>query len=358
MSMRSIRQSGDEYRKIRILYVGDLHQKGSTCSLRLNAMKKICDNVDAINIKQKPISLRYKIAHHLFINGLGVYLPENCNENRTMIQAVTKRNYDIVWIDKGLTISARTLKYIKKQCKKTVIVNFSPDNMVKRHCQSKQFVDCISLYDYHITTKSFIIDELKEAGAKNVLFVNKTFEPDFHYPRKLDQSDIERLGGDVGFIGAWEKERMNSVLFLSRNGIKVRVWGPKQWQQCKGDNECLTIEDNGLFGDDYAKAFGCFKISLCFLRKINDDQQTARSIEIPACGGFMLAERTKEHSALFEEGAEAEFFGSDEELLEKCRYYLKHDNERREIANNGHRRCINSDYSNENMLKKVLERII
>lgn len=72
----------------------------------------------------------------------------------------------------------------------------------------------------------------------------------------------------------------------------------------------------------------------------------------------MLAERTKEHQTLFEEGKEAEFFSSNEELLEKCRYYLAHDEERKAIAKAGHQRCITSDYSNEGMVKRVLKEIL
>jgi spore maturation protein CgeB len=87
---------------------------------------------------------------------------------------------------------------------------------------------------------------------------------------------------------------------------------------------------------------------------MNFDLQTSRTMEIPACGGFMLAERTDEHLALFEKGKEAEFFSTNEELLEKCRYYLTHDVERQSISKAGTLRCKTSGYSNEETLRKLI----
>ena len=43
----------------------------------------------------------------------------------------------------------------------------------------------------------------------------------------------------------------------------------------------------------------------------------------------MMAERTDEHLSMFEENKEAVYFSSKEELLEKCKYYLVHDSERK-----------------------------
>lgn len=342
---------------MRILSVGSLSGLSNTCLHRHWALKKIADVVDEVNTNKNPCSLWYRIAYHLFLYGLPIRIPENNNENQQIIDLVDKNIYDIVWIDKGNSVEPSTLRYIKKRSPNTIIISYSPDNMALRHNQSYQYLKCVPLYDYIVTNKSYIIEDMKRLGAKNVIFVNNSFEPSFHYPRTLQIDDFNKLGGDVGFVGMWEKERCESILYLVNNGIKVRVFGDKKWLKYKDYNNNLLIEDHGLFNDDYAKSFKAFKISLCFLRKMNFDVQTTRTVEIPACGGFMIAERTSEHQAMFEEDKEAVFFSSNEELLEKCRYYLSHEEAREKIAEAGYRRCISSDYSNEGMIRKVLANI-
>lgn len=342
---------------MRILSVGPLSGLSNTCLHRHWALKKVADDVDEVNTSVERCSLWYRIAWHLFYYGLPVSQPESNNENKKIRELVDQNHYDVVWIDKGWTISPDTLRYIKAKQPQCKIVSYSPDNMALRHNQSQQYLKCIPLYDYHITTKSYILDDMKRLGAKRIKFVPQSYALEFHHPYDITPSDMERLGGDVGFIGAWEQERCDSILYLAKNGISIRVFGGGKWLKYKGLYKTLTIEDHGLFSEDYAKSFRTFKISLCFLRKMNFDQQTSRTMEIPACGGFMLAERTKEHLSLFEEGKEAAFFSSNEELLEKCRYYLAHDEERKAIAAAGHQRCITSDYSNEGMIRKALKEI-
>lgn len=340
-----------------ILSVGSLSGISNTCLHRHWALKQIAERVDQVNTSQNPSSLWYKIAYHLFLYGLPIRLPENNNENEQIINLVNKNNYDIIWIDKGITISPETLNYIKNKSPKSKIISYSPDNMALRHNQSYQYLKCIPLYDCLITNKSYIIEDMKKLGAKHVIFVNNSFEPSFHYPRELTPNDYKRLGGDVGFVGTWEKDRCESILYLADHGIKVRVFGDKKWQKYKSYSPNLIIENHGLYNEDYAKSFKAFKISLCFLRKMNFDQQTTRSVEIPACGGFMIAERTKEHLNLFREDIEAVYFSDNQELLEKCKYYLNHEEKRKEIAQTGYNKCITS-YSNESTIKMILSQIL
>ncbi|EQK45819.1 glycosyl transferases group 1 family protein [[Clostridium] bifermentans ATCC 19299] len=342
----------------KILSIGTMSGISNTCLFRNWALEEIADKVDVVNVAKKPVSLWYRVAHHLFLYGLPVKLPDRSKANKQIISLMNENEYNIIWIDKGITINKKTLKKIRKTQPNVNIISYSPDNMALRHNQSQNYLESIPLYDIHFTTKSYILGDMKKLGAKKVYFVQNSYESKFNYPHDVTTDDIKRLGCDVGFVGSWEKERMESILYLTRNGVKVRVFGDKKWSVCKNDNPNLIIEDHGLFNEDYSKSFRCFKISLCFLRKINYDQQTSRTMEIPACGGFMLAERTVEHLQLFEEGKEAEFFDSNEELLEKCKYYLEHEEERKNIVNGGIRRCKESGYSNVDTINHLLKLVV
>ena len=54
----------------------------------------------------------------------------------------------------------------------------------------------------------------------------------------------------------------------------------------------------------------------------------------------MLHERNPDVLELFEEGKEIECYATVEELVEKIDYYLAHPEERKAIAEAGHRRCV------------------
>ncbi|NEP54763.1 MAG: glycosyltransferase family 1 protein, partial [Moorea sp. SIO3C2] len=161
-------------------------------------------------------------------------------------------------------------------------------------------------------------------------------------------------GAKVSFVGTFEKDRAKQLLFLAENGIKVRVWG-QYWQDWQSKHPNLLIEGKGVFNEEYIKVLNSTQINLNFLRKANRDEHTSRSLEIPACKAFMLAERTDEHLHLFEEGKEAEFFDSQRELLNKAKYYLNHGEKRKCIAEAGLNRCITSGYSHQDRVKEMLK---
>ena len=104
----------------------------------------------------------------------------------------------------------------------------------------------------------------------------------------------------------------------------------------------------------FTKGIVASKINLGFLRKANRDLQTDRSIEIPACGGFMLSERTVEHERLFLDKEEAVFFDNKEDLLKKIEYFLANDDQRKKIALAGYNKCISANYTHKNRMQFML----
>ena len=340
--------------KFRILYVGPLIY-GGTCSQRMEDLQSLGHGILPVDTLPPEVQRRKKLLIERMITKL--WGPRDLAQvNNRVIQLMKRKRPDILWVDKGLTVDPGTIAQAKTLCSGLLAVSYSPDDMMNPNNQSRRYLRCITLYDLHVTTKSYNVTELKGLGTHDVLFINNAYCPSVHRPVEVSQDDRSQLGGKVGFIGTFEEDRARNLLYLAEKGIHVKVWGnwPKKF---KNKTNNLEIMEHPLWSDDYAKAICSFDINLCFLRKENRDLQTTRSIEIPACGGFMLAERTDEHMRLFDESGEAEFFGSREELLEKVRYYLVHDEERRCIAAAGRKRCLNSGYSNQVQLEQVLQYI-
>lgn len=338
-------------RDLKILYIGPLAY-GGTCIQRMWALQDLQYTVVGINTDvpvQSSNLLRFshKVRKKFFLNNVIESI------NRKIIKSALSFHPNVVWVDKGLLVTSSTLRLIKLHFPKSIFVSFSPDDMMNPDNQTSSFLDCLPIYDYHVTTKSYNIDELKALGAKNVIMIDNSYCRRSHKPINL--TDRERLirGGRVGFIGYWEKERSDYLTFLAEQNVSVRVWGP--WKRRAKYPPNLQVEGVVAWGDDYASTISAFDINLCFLRKVNRDLQTTRSIEIPACGGFMLAERSIEHLSLFQEGKEAVFFESKEELLEKVIYYSNHKDERQKIALAGYQRCINSGYSYSERLSRVMQ---
>jgi len=71
-------------------------------------------------------------------------------------------------------------------------------------------------------------------------------------------------------------------------------------------------------------------------------QVKVRDFEVPLAGGFYLVEDMPEHREFFDVGKEIETWRTVGELLDKVRYYLSHEHERRAIAEAGRRRALNS----------------
>jgi len=338
-------------RTLRILYVGP---DWGTCEQRARALEELGHDLTRV-AADAPKSVWSKLLYRVG-NRIG-RPPDLLGTNATILSRLRSFRPDLLWVDKGRMLRAATLRRARELAPDLRIVCYSPDDMINPDNQSVQYLAGIPLYDLHVTTKSYNVEELRALGARDVQFVDNAYDPTMHRPIDLTAEQRREFAAEVGFIGSYEEEeRAETLRGLARTGIPVTVWGA-DWPDSDRTRENLTVRTRFLAGADYAKAIGATRINLGFLRKVNRDLQTTRSIEIPACGAFMLAERTDEHLRLFEEGREAEFFDSFDELVRKCRYYLEHEPERAAIAAAGLVRCRRDGYSNRDRLAEVIARL-
>lgn len=341
--------------ELTILYVGQMVD-GSTTAQRAQALREMGHQLICVTTAESEKAI---VKPSLFsrIRRKIVGPEDRVQANARILKLLAERVFDMLWIDKGLTIDAKTLKLAREHQPRCLITGFSPDDMMNPNNQSRQFLKGLPQYDFYITTKSYNVAELESLGCSKALFMDNAYDPHTHRPLPVSEAERQRLGGAVGFIGQWEPERAESLRKLALAGLPVRVWG-YTWERMKDVPPKLQLENRPLWGDDYARALCALDINLCFLRKCNRDVQTTRTMEIPACGGFMLAERTEEHQRLFTEGQEAEFFANDQELISKVRYFLDHPEERLRIARRGYERCLRDSYSYTDRLDELLKSIM
>jgi spore maturation protein CgeB len=335
-----------------ILFVGALW-RGSTSLQRAQALRDLGHRVSTIDTTPQDagsagLSLAYRVSEKLFRLGLdGFGGHDRAAANARLHEAAQSGRWDVLWLEKALTIRQESLAGFKVRQPQCVIAGFSPDDMTARIYQSVHFLRHAGLYDVFFTTKGFRCAELHSLGIRDVRPVGNSYDPSTHKPCGTNAGCAPVLG----FAGRYEPERCRSIRFLVDAGLPVRVWGTGRWPRSPVGYDLRT---GGAWGEDYAVAMCSVAIGLGFLTKLVREESTTRSVEIPACGTFLLAERTDEHLALFREGLEAEYFSSDEELAEKARYYLSHPHQRRRIAEAGLLRCQVAGYSHHNRLKQMI----
>ncbi len=344
----------------RVLFVGDLRPHSRSYQ-RLRAMRALgCDvtAVTTVPVDEPPPGGRGARLSDRVRHRLGVPR-DGAGANAALLAALAEGEFELLWVEKALSLRSSTLRAACRRAPRMLFAFFSEDDMFRRDNGSRWFRDSLSLYDVVFTTKSFNAapKELPALGARHVIYVPKSFDKALHRPVEVDADAVRRLGAPVGFVGTFEESRAESLAFLARelapDGVPVRVWG-NGWEAWRDRPDGLRIEGRAIYGDEYVRALCATDVNLGFLRRANRDLHTDRSVEIPACGALLLAERTSEHAELFEEGVEAELFADRDEMLVKVRRYVADPEARARIAAAGRERCLRSDYSHEAAVRRML----
>jgi spore maturation protein CgeB len=284
--------------------------------------------------------------------------------NRSILDAAGAFRPDLIWGEKQQFLRIGTLAALRRLNAR--LVHFTPDPYFSLAWKRTPLMDkAIRCFDILVYCKSYEREQYAALG-KPLIYMPLGYCDEVHRPLP---SDDPRWSCAMGFLGGWEPRREHLLRVLAAAGIDLKIRGSYwdflrdgKWTlrrqmiltqlagrdgfRIHGDELLGRVLHGGeVYADDYARALSGAKIGLGLLRRVCPDQHTTRTFEIPACGSMLLADRTDEHCALFEEGKEAEFFASAEELVDKGKFYCGDESSRLRMARAGFERCIKSRYA-------------
>jgi spore maturation protein CgeB len=263
---------------------------------------------------------------------------------------------DLILSIQGSCITAETVQRLKETTS-APLLNYSTDNPFNPSASTPYVQQSLPLWDVYATPRAHTIPELKRHCKGMVTYLPFGYDPALHFPESgIAPLEALRFSSDLVFIGTCDSDRVKLLKFLaSQTNFSVRLYGGgRRYKLVKA----LRANHRGFAeGRDYRLALTCSKICLSMMRRCNRDTHVMRTFEIPACGAFMLAERTEEQCEMFAEDRECVFFSTPEELLDKASYYLKHDEARRKIARAGFDRVTSGGNSYRHRLATLLERV-
>ncbi len=360
----------------RVLFIGYLG-RGQTSGMRCAALERLGYDVAAVEAGGlwKGAGYATRQLEQLTASGHRI-----SRFNDRVLEAAARHQPQLVWAEKQEYLGAETLRRLRAQG--AVTLHYNPDPYFSLSWKQTRLADeCVGVYDALVVTKRYELDEYKRRASGRVVYSPLGYDPVGHAP---PATPVANPREKVVFVGGWEPRRERLLFAASQETPDVAVWGYGWGIAQKSRLDPLRAlrlgrltpgrsvyfgaahaelapalrpgeSSNGeIYEDRYAEVVAGSEIALGFLRELNPDQHTTRSFEIPAIGGFMLADRTDDHREFFEEGKEAEFFSSDEEFREKVKFYLRNESARRRIVAAGHKRGTTSGYSYDERIRTVM----
>lgn len=165
---------------------------------------------------------------------------------------------------------------------------------------------------------------------------------------------------DVCFVGGIDPQRwpdrVKQINFLRANGIDVVAVGGQRAKR--------------LSWEEYATYLNRSKISLSFtvvelfartldgaaMVRRRTSQLKGRVFETLSCGAMLMEDDGMQTREFFQPGVDYVMFHGEDDLLKKVRYYLKHEDGRRTIAQSGHRK-VTEIYNARNMWAHLFRRM-
>lgn len=222
-----------------------------------------------------------------------------------------------------------------------------PYNHLKEESWLKGFLDGVVEAQLKVYGYNF----LEECITDEVLQQFKEKVPFYQFPEKAEHNDRAAMAHLYLGNKVTEQERLRLLKRVSEEFsldlYTASDFSPLPKANYRGLARTTT---------EMPKIFRLSKINLNFTSKPIRTGIPLRLWDILGAGGFALTNYQSEIPEYFEVGKDLDTFASEEELVEKIRYYLGHEEERAKIALSGYQKA-KENYSLELRVGQILQTV-
>jgi hypothetical protein len=296
-------------------------------------------SVDVGNIRSKlNWILRNRIIQRLTIRSSAVREHASRAFNRSVESGVLHSNAPAVLIFKGEFVMPETLHNIRSKSMR--VACYYADNPFPPHSsQRPETLPAAKETDLYLIWSELLVAKLSDAGVRNPVFLPFAWDPEiFPCEESLPQ------GGWPGalFLGGWDKRREDFLEGLASR-IPLRIYGPPYWgTRTKARSRVRRCwQGSDLRLADAARIIRESAVSINILRAQHiidgvPDGLIMRHFEVPGAGGFLMSTRGGGATSLFPQGETGEYFSDLAECVEKAKYYIANESERRRLVERAH----------------------
>lgn len=239
--------------------------------------------------------------------------------NKEIINIVKKERPEyVLWPSMTYELLESTFDEIRRLG--TKVIGWFFDDEVRFDDYSKWWIPYL---DYILTTDAESVEKYTNLGAKALHFLVYS-NPDVF--RRLNLP--ERY--DLSFVGTKIADREELVNNLRTQAFSVEAFG-RGW-----DSGYISLEQ-------MIEIYNTSRINLCFTKSYGMNtrpQMKCKIFDICLCGGFLLCEYIPGIENYYNIGREIVCFDGLVDAKQKIEYYLKDENERKQITEAGYRRAI------------------
>lgn len=282
--------------------------------------------------------------------------------NQKLIQTVLETKPDLLFCYLlSEEIKKETISYITHKTQ-TKTFNWFADDHWRVPIFSRFWAPLFTMVS---TTDAEAIEKYKSYGITNVIKTQWGANPFFYFIQdpKLNPGNL-----NVTFVGEKYGKRNKYIKKLSSAGVVAQTFG-RGWEAGRVDHQRMLeifsySKINLNFSETYfhghvaklklvaklfiAKEMGRYKFvghhffdNLQAMHGTQKNPIKGRVFEVPATGGFLMTGKSGDDiGEYYVPGKELAVFDSPEDLIEKCKYYLSHEQERQIIAKAGYDRTI------------------